>query len=86
MKMIKSQEELTSIEKDLFNILINKLGISKKGIINYIIKIYENPHENRYCVNYKSFVYDRIVQSKDFDVNILKKELRKVKLLKMKNK
>ena len=83
--MNKTQKELTSIEKALFNILIKKLDINEESITNYIIKIYENPHENRYCVNYKSFVYDRVVQSKDYDVNILKKELRKEKIIKIKN-
>ena len=39
--MNKTQKELTSIEKALFNILIKKLDINEESITNYIIKIYE---------------------------------------------
>lgn len=78
-------DNLNSSKKELFDLLIKKLRIKKDLIFKCVTKIGNNTNNIKYCINYYSNDHKQLVQSREFNVDYLKNELRKEKLNKIKN-
>lgn len=78
--MIKKYNELTSNEKELFDLVID---ISPEYLIKETVQEYiliDKGITIWYTINYFSYKHDQKVQGKHFDIKYLKKELRERKL------